>query len=311
MIRLRDIGVDLVVAILLGTAASGEALSVGDKPRIDMRTLDGEILDSQNLAGRITIFEFWATWCGPCIRELPHLKKIHETYKEQGVVLISVNRDESEGAATRFITKNKMDWIHVHDPSQKLQYASVWGVRAIPHAFILSPEGEVLWRGHPAGMDQPLSDALKLHPPRISDRAEDAIDLVTAPRPIVSMQAPRIRIHANILKGKVRRAQRAHDSHDFYQAYRICNWINDRVSGGDEAQWARDWIGKYESNPSIMEQVGRQRTADEVRRMLSMAKNYESNGRLNEAKKYYEAILDSYPDTKYTSAAKAALDKLM
>ena len=79
MIRLRDIGVDLVVAILLGTAASGEALSVGDKPRIDMRTLDGEILDSQNLAGRITIFEFWATWCGPCIRELPHLKKIHET----------------------------------------------------------------------------------------------------------------------------------------------------------------------------------------------------------------------------------------
>ena len=45
MIRLRDIGVNLVVAMLLGTASSGEALSVGDKPRIDMRTLDGEILD--------------------------------------------------------------------------------------------------------------------------------------------------------------------------------------------------------------------------------------------------------------------------
>jgi len=156
-------------------------IKVGDTPELSLVTMRGDNLSSESLSGKIVILEFWATWCPPCVKMVPHLKELHENYEEKGVQLISVSIDDKAGTAQRFINNHKMAWTQVHDGSQTKSYSKMFGVRGIPHAFIISPDGEVLWNGHPARIDQPLDDALESHPPRIEEaQSGPSIELDTA-----------------------------------------------------------------------------------------------------------------------------------
>jgi thiol-disulfide isomerase/thioredoxin len=158
-----------VIAFLAaGTFAlqSQAQVNVGDKPQLRLRTLENQVLTSEDLAGSLVVLEFWATWCGPCVQQIPHLRDLNAKYAPKGVRLISVSRDDSRGPVVPFIRQHRMTWTHAIDKEQPQQLAPAFGVRGIPHAFIISPDGEVLWRGHPASIDQPLEDALAKHPPK-------------------------------------------------------------------------------------------------------------------------------------------------
>ena len=155
-----------VLAVLLPVSGVRAELKVGDRPVLDLKTMDNVRVTSKDLGGRLVIVEFWATWCGPCVKMVPHLRELNAKYRERGVVMISISRDKDISAAQQFIKDNEMSWVQVHDMSQPQQLGPAWGVRGIPHAFIISPEGEMLWRGHPASMDKPLEGFLASHPPR-------------------------------------------------------------------------------------------------------------------------------------------------
>ena len=152
----------------LGAVAWGE-VNVGDQPRLSLKTLEGKTIRSDDLDGQIVILDFWATWCGPCVREVPHLKKVHARYRKKGVTLISITQDRKATTAIKFIRQHKMKWAHVHDRTQRPKLGRAFGVSGIPKVFILSPDGEVLWRGHPAQMDKPLAEFMKSHPPRANN----------------------------------------------------------------------------------------------------------------------------------------------
>lgn len=163
--RYRSVTAWVVLFLGLLSHPSIANLSVGDKPSLQLKTIDNAVITSKDMEGKIIILKFWATWCGPCIEQLPHLRQINEKYTRQGVRLISISRDDSRGPVLPFIKKNGMFWTHVIDKEQKVELGPAFGVSGIPHAFILSPEGEVLWRGHPAKLEEPLEKALKEHPP--------------------------------------------------------------------------------------------------------------------------------------------------
>ncbi len=161
-----------LAAVSLATPAQA-AYKVGDKPEYVLKTMDGVSFTSRDLQGRIVILEFWATWCGPCIAQIPHLKEVNAKYKDKGVVLISISRDDGERKPKDFAKENEMTWPQVHDKSQDKEMGPAFGVRGIPHAVILSPDGEVLWKGHPGQMDGPLADAIQKHPPRLNEAKAD------------------------------------------------------------------------------------------------------------------------------------------
>ncbi len=140
------------------------ALAVGDAVEFAFDTIDGRKVSTKDLEGRIIIVEHWATWCGPCVAQVPHLKKLHEDYTPKGVVLIGVSHDNGPGVVEKFTADKAMTWPQVMLSNAR---GPDWGVRGIPHAFIISPDGKLLWRGHPGAMDQPLEQALKDHPPRM------------------------------------------------------------------------------------------------------------------------------------------------
>lgn len=119
--------------------------------------------------GHVYVVEFWATWCGPCIRAFPHLAELQETYNEMDgaeVTIIGVNIwERSEGQARRDTVAN---FVERHTEMQYTvaleegtSMSETWmrpaGRNGIPAAFIVDQTGTIAWMGHPMGMDEPLA----------------------------------------------------------------------------------------------------------------------------------------------------------
>lgn len=109
--------------------------------------------------GRVAVIEFWATWCPPCRDSIPHLTKLQKQHGDQ-VAIIGLS-DEDRATVEPFVNDmaTKMDYrVGLADAATKTAYMT--GVRGIPHAFLVGADGTVLWKGHPAGIDQPLARVL-------------------------------------------------------------------------------------------------------------------------------------------------------
>ena len=121
--------------------------------------------------GRIYVVEFWATWCGPCIRGMPHLTKLQDKYQDD-VTIIGVNIWDGDGTVRRAPGERRIAHVSnfVDNNESKMGYhvaietandmSESWMLPAdktgIPSAFIVSREGKIAWIGHPAAMDEPL-----------------------------------------------------------------------------------------------------------------------------------------------------------
>ena len=89
------------------------------------------------------LVDFWATWCGPCVRVMPELIGLHKKYAAKGLVIIG-HTDKSSKNVSGFIKNHKIPFIITVGSSVFKTY----GVKGIPHAFLLDTNGVVLWRGH-------------------------------------------------------------------------------------------------------------------------------------------------------------------
>jgi len=178
--HIRTLLAGLVAAFMTLTARAN--VDVGDKPQLRLRTLDNQTLTSKEMEGKIIVLEFWATWCPPCVQLVPHLRELNAKYAKQGVRLVSVSLDRGRGEAMTFIRRNGMNWTHVMDNEQPGgPLSNAFGVEGIPYAFILSPQGQVLWHGSAAHLDAPLERAIKEHPPKPSPEIvrDEAIAAIT------------------------------------------------------------------------------------------------------------------------------------
>jgi thiol-disulfide isomerase/thioredoxin len=168
-------------------------LSIGDKaPALDVESWVKGTPVTGFEPGKVYVVEFWATWCGPCIRAFPHLSKLQAKYKDQGVTLIGVNIWErpydasTKGKVEAFVEKQgeRMAYTVAYDgvaAKTNTAYMKAANQNGIPHAFIVNQEGLIAWAGHPAGMDDPLAqivaktwDINAAKAAEIKERAEEA-----------------------------------------------------------------------------------------------------------------------------------------
>jgi thiol-disulfide isomerase/thioredoxin len=120
--------------------AENPALSLSKMaPAFEVTALDGSRFNLDAMGGRVVLIDFWATWCGPCNQELPHLKKIAAEFAGQPLVIISVSWDADEAKWKDFIGKHEMTWVQYRDADHKL--SDRFGVNAIPHYFTIDSDG--------------------------------------------------------------------------------------------------------------------------------------------------------------------------
>lgn len=101
-----------------------------------------------NLRGNYVLIDFWATWCAPCIREMPHLKAAHEAYAEKGLKVVGFSIDKDKEKYEAFLKKNPTPYRQVYlgagDATEKLMKA--FGKSSIPAIWLIDPEGKLVAR---------------------------------------------------------------------------------------------------------------------------------------------------------------------
>ena len=90
----------------------GYKVKVGDQaPEIDLKLLDGQIINNQNIQGKVVVFQFTASWCSVCIKEMPHLEKeVWQRFKDDDFILIGVDLMEDIDVVKDFISKTEVTY---------------------------------------------------------------------------------------------------------------------------------------------------------------------------------------------------------
>lgn len=110
-----------------------------------MPTLDGKELKISDLRGKVVLIDFWATWCAPCVAELPTLKRAHEKFADKGLVIVGISFDEKAETARKFADKRGLSWPQAWvKGAEKSELAKLYGVEAVPATFLVSPSGKVV-----------------------------------------------------------------------------------------------------------------------------------------------------------------------
>ena len=120
-------------------------------PPFELTALDGSRLTLDALAGKVVLLDFWATWCGPCNAELPHLKQLAKQFAGEPFVIISISRDEDETAWRAFVSKHEMTWPQYRDRDNQLSQA--FQVNALPDYFTIDADGVLTSQLMGAGQD--------------------------------------------------------------------------------------------------------------------------------------------------------------
>jgi thiol-disulfide isomerase/thioredoxin len=110
-------------------------------PPFTVTTLDGQRVSMDGLAGKVVLIDFWATWCGPCVRAVPHIRQIAKKFEGQPFVVLSINLDTDENKWREFVDKNNMTWMQAHDTGFNGRIPAQFSVNAIPATFTIDADG--------------------------------------------------------------------------------------------------------------------------------------------------------------------------
>jgi peroxiredoxin len=128
----------LLLLALVSACNRGAHPAQTDKPAPDFTVSDGTTsVHLANYRGKVVLLNFWATWCQPCLVELPSLLQLH--HDQPNLVILAVSIDEDPDAYTRFIARRHVDLITVRDPAQsaaKLFHTDMW-----PETYVIDRKG--------------------------------------------------------------------------------------------------------------------------------------------------------------------------
>jgi peroxiredoxin len=116
----------------------------GATPSLELKDLDGKSRNLKDYRGKVVVLNFMATWCGPCVEEMPSLQTLRERYRGKGLEVIAVNTGESESKVSQFAQGLKIKFPVLLDTEEDVKTA--WKVYGIPATFILDTDGKIAYR---------------------------------------------------------------------------------------------------------------------------------------------------------------------
>ncbi len=133
-----------LLCLLLTGMASVPPILGGTAPPFEGETLDGRVLKSSDMQGQYVVMNFWATWCVPCVKEMPELQKAHLAMKDRNVKILGVNFAENKGRVETFMKERNLDFTILLDGFGNV--SQDYRVVNLPVTYFISSDGIVMDR---------------------------------------------------------------------------------------------------------------------------------------------------------------------
>ncbi len=118
--------------------------AIGKPLEMRFTALDASVVDLAALKGKVVLIDFWATWCGPCVAQLPNILSTYQTLHERGFEVIGISFDSDKEQLEKFLADHKLPWPQFFDVSgSDNQFAREYGIRGIPMTWLVDKKGHL------------------------------------------------------------------------------------------------------------------------------------------------------------------------
>ena len=153
----------LLTTLLVGAAgaASAAVQLSANAPDFTLRSVGGANVRLAEQRGQVVMVNFWATWCTPCLQEMPHLSRLYERYRASGFVLLGVNIDDDPRAAAALATKLGLRFPVLLDTDKKV--SRIYDMSAMPATLLIDRDGRVrhIHRGYRDGVEKTYEEQVR------------------------------------------------------------------------------------------------------------------------------------------------------
>jgi len=116
-----------------------------EAPAFEYTTLDGETTDLKSLRGKVVLVNFFATWCGPCMAEMPHLEKeVWQKFKDKNFAMVAIGREHENKELTDFPKKRQVTFPVAGDPKRRI--SSRYAKQHIPRNYVIGADGKIAFQ---------------------------------------------------------------------------------------------------------------------------------------------------------------------
>jgi peroxiredoxin len=142
---MRKVLTAAALTVLVAGAVPAAEIS-GAAPEFTLDSRDGDRVALADLKGDVVMINFWATWCGPCREEMPHLEALYERYSDLGFTLLGINVEEDSSLSNAFLAETPVSFPILFDPSNSV--SARYDVVAMPSTVLIDRAGNMRFIHH-------------------------------------------------------------------------------------------------------------------------------------------------------------------
>ncbi|TMH73866.1 MAG: TlpA family protein disulfide reductase [Betaproteobacteria bacterium] len=149
------------LSAIASAAAAAAVMTSGLAPDFTLHSVAGSNLRLREQRGQVVMLNFWASWCGPCRQEMPHLDRLYEKYRASGFQLLGVNVDDDIGNASGLSTKLGLHFPVLLDTEKKVSH--LYDLSTMPSTVLIDRDGRVRYihRGYKDGYEQTYEEQIR------------------------------------------------------------------------------------------------------------------------------------------------------